>query len=256
MAICVQTAAGNICFTFVAYAFILIHEEVASFYAVYSQFFIQLYLYIFAIIAYFDVIISTAEFYGITSSYLSCCTVFCCYCPAFTNFGCQIIYFFVGCVQLAKVYCIFRFSAVCYILDSAVTVKGILVNLNIAAIKANATCASACASDGLNTSQSGVQCQAVAINYEVRVILQLKADFQCSIFYGRSNTICTLNLNRIAQSIGNFAAFIIFQTEGLVTDISINAVLYVIQLAAVYCISRACSDCAICYAGNFAASYI
>ena len=79
-----------------------------------SQFFVQLYLYISTIIAYFDIIVSTAEFYGITSSYLSCRTVICCYCPAFTNFGCQIIYFFVGCVQLTKVDCIGVISAICY----------------------------------------------------------------------------------------------------------------------------------------------
>ena len=225
LAICIQTAVGNICFTIVAYAFVLIHEELSCFYAVYSQVFIQLYLYIFASIAYFDVIISTAEFYGITSSYLSCCTVICCYCPAFTNFGCQIIYFFVGCVQLAKVYCIFRFSAVCYILDSAVTVKGILVNLNIAAIKANAACASAI--DGFNTSQSSVQCQTVAINYEVRVILQLNRN---------SIRLSCINFNTIAFGIGgigstDYITIYCYVTASLINFI-VNCILLTINLNA------------------------
>ena len=148
---------------------------------------------------------------------------------------------------MTKVYCIFCFSTCCYVLNSAILVKGSFVNGNSRACKIDCT---TCTIDGFNTSQSGVQCQTVAVNYEVRVILQLQADFQCSIFYGRSNTICTLNLNSIAQRTSSFIAFVIFQTEGLVTDISIDAVLYVIQLAAVYCIGRACSDCTCCYAGN------
>ena len=134
-------------------------------------------------------------------------------------------------------------------MNSAILVKGSFVNGNSRACKIDCT---TCTIDGLNASQSGVQCQTVAVNYEVRVILQLQADFQCSIFYGRSNTICTLNLNSIAQSTSSFIAFVIFQTEGLVTDISIDAVLYIIQLAAVYCVGRACSDCTFCYASNFA----
>ena len=79
-------------------------------------------------------------------------------------------------LQLSYVYSVSIVFTCYYALDSAVTVKSILVNLNIAAFKADASCASACTSDGLNTLQGSIHRQAVIVNYQV-----LLAVFQLNV---------------------------------------------------------------------------
>ena len=99
-------------------------------------------------------------------------------------------------IQLSYVYSVSIVFTCCYALDSAVTVKSILVNLNIAAFKADASCASACTSDGLNTLQGSIHRQAVFVNYQVLLaILQLNIN----LLIGDGNTItcaqcCVRNL--------------------------------------------------------------
>ena len=92
-------------------------------------------------------------------------------------------------LQLSKIYRIGIFRAFCYILDSAILVESVLVNLNSSTLKANL--AFACASDRLNSSQSSVQCQTAAVNYEIFLVLvQL-----------HRNCICLINSNTITFSI-------------------------------------------------------
>ena len=97
-------------------------------------------------------------------------------------------------IQLSYIYSIVIVFTCYYALDSAITVKSILVNLNIAAFKADASCASACTSDGLNSSQSSVQCQTAAVNYEIFLVL-VQLHRNC-IF------VSLINSNTIACSIG------------------------------------------------------
>ena len=89
-------------------------------------------------------------------------------------------------LQLSYVYSVSIVFTCYYALDSAVTVKSILVNLNIAAFKADASCASACTSDGLNTLQGSIHRQAVIVNYQV-----LLAVFQLNVnlLIGDGNTL-------------------------------------------------------------------
>ena len=89
-------------------------------------------------------------------------------------------------LQLSYVYSVSIVFTCYYALDSAVTVKSILVNLNIAAFKADASCASACTSDGLNTLQGSIHRQAVFVNYQV-----LLAVFQLNVnlLIGDGNTL-------------------------------------------------------------------
>ena len=106
----------------------------------------------------------------------------------FTCFGCY-------CIQLASVYCFSRICrnfAVCYAGNLATFFNGNIINLNIAAVcKADAACTFACASDRLNSSQSSVQCQTAAVNYEIFLVLvQL-----------HRNCICLINSNTITFSI-------------------------------------------------------
>ncbi len=121
-------------------------------------------------------------------------------------------------LQLSYVYSVSIVFTCYYALDSAVTVKSILVNLNIAAFKADASCASACTSDGLNTLQGSIHRQAVFVNYQV-----LLAVFQLNVnlLIGDGNTLtfsqsyacnlvihilsCSLQLCYV-YSIGSFAA--------------------------------------------------
>ena len=99
-------------------------------------------------------------------------------CSMFTCFCCYIF-------QLAYVYCIGVGSTCCYTSNLASIINGnLVVKLDSAICKANAACA--CTGDGFNTSQSGVQCQTVAVNYEV-----LFAIFQLNfnLLLGDRNTI-------------------------------------------------------------------
>ena len=95
-------------------------------------------------------------------------------------------------LQLSKIYRIGIFRAFCYILDSAILVESVLVNLNSSTLKANL--AFACASDRLNSSQSSVQCQTAAVNYEIFLVL-VQLHRNC-IF------VSLINSNTIAFGIG------------------------------------------------------
>ena len=112
------------------------------------QFFVQRYLYIGTIVGYLDVLITrsvfcTAEVNLCTRCYIGCCTAVSRNVPACI---CYVAYF----LQLSVVYCIGLFCAVCYILDSAILVKGSFVNGNSRACKVDCT---ACTFDRLHASQ-------------------------------------------------------------------------------------------------------
>ena len=97
-------------------------------------------------------------------------------------------------LQLAKVYCVGIFFAVCYILDSAIIIEGNMIDSNVATGEADLS--AAYTGDGFHTLQGSIHRQAVFVNYQV-----LLAIFQLNInlLIGDGNTItcaqcCVRNL--------------------------------------------------------------
>ena len=170
--ICIQTAAGDVRLVSVAYALVFIHEEVASFYAVYSQIILQCYLNIFTVIGYFNISTIAVEFNFITSfanSHSSFCATICSKIPALIHYLLQLFFCSSLTICLSKS-CIcngiitqtkdfstltvntHRMLAIaCYANYYAVFTKGSIVNLNISTIKADAACT--CAFDRLHAGQ-------------------------------------------------------------------------------------------------------
>ena len=142
----------------------------------------------------------------------------------FTCFGCY-------CIQLAYVYSVSIGFACCYALDSAVTVKSILVNLNIAAFKADASCASACTSDGFDILQ---------------LIFQLY--FYLSTIIAYFDIVVAAEVNITA---GFYVGCFGCKTVGRQIPTCISSVAYFFQLAYVYSVSI---GFACCYIDNLTVS--
>ena len=138
-------------------------------------------------------------------------------------------------LQLSYVYSVSIVFTCYYALDSAVTVKSILVNLNIAAFKADASCASACTSDGLNTLQGSIHRQAVFVNYQV-LLAFLQLHRNC-IF------VSLINSNTITCGIGSVCStyYIIFINIYISTCsvyFIVNSIINTINLNACNCVLR------------------
>ena len=202
LVICIHTTAGDICLVAITNASIR-HIELSCFYAVYIQVFLQCQ----ACCCNLKIIFACLEIYcncivfSANSNAIAFCIggVFCIYSVDILSISsCSFIYrndigtcFYLclSCctylIQLAYVYCIGVGSTCCYTSNLASIINGnLVVKLDSAICKANAACA--CTGDGFNTSQSGVQCQTVAVNYEV-----LFAIFQLNfnLLLGDRNTI-------------------------------------------------------------------
>ena len=192
------------------------------------QFFVQRYLYIGTIVGYLDVLITrsvfcTAEVNLCTRCYIGCCTAVSRNVPACI---CYVAYF----LQLAKVYCIGEFRTFCYVLDSAILVKSILVNCNCIASKVY--CATF-AGDGLNASQLFFQRNAnyITIIAYLNVSIAIKFNF-ITRFYIRCIALFSFQLPTLACASSSFT--------------------YLLQLCYVYCVSIF-STC--CYIGNLTSNF-
>ena len=138
-------------------------------------------------------------------------------------------------LQLSYVYSVSIVFTCYYALDSAVTVKSILVNLNIAAFKADASCAFTCADDGLNTLQGSIHRQAVFVNYQV-LLAFLQLHRNC-IF------VSLINSNTITCGIGSVCStyYIIFINIYISTCsvyFIVNSIINTINLNACNCVLR------------------
>ena len=175
LVICVQTAAGDVCLVSVAYAFVFIHEEVASFYAVYGQVFLQLNLNIFTSISYCDISTITFESNSIiicairANLHSSFVATICSKFPALIHYLLQLSFSsslaFINSKVCITNFCIIQagnFSALtvnlyrrlaiaCYANYYVVFAKGSIVNLNISTIKTDSACT--CAFDRLHAGQ-------------------------------------------------------------------------------------------------------
>ena len=122
-------------------------------------------------------------------------------------------------LQLSYVYSVSIVFTCYYALDSAVTVKSILVNLNIAAFKADASCAFTCADDGFDILQLIFQLyfyiSTIIAYFDIVVTAEVNIIAGFYVGYFGCNTVgsqvpacifsCSLQLYNV-YSIGSFTA--------------------------------------------------
>ena len=194
------------------------------------QLIVQLYFNISTIMAYADVLVA-AEVNSFTGCNLSRGFVTVC-----RKVPTLVSSFFYS-VQLAAVYCFFgicRNFAVCYTGNLAILVNGnLVVKLDAAICKANATCTFTCASDGSNACQSIFQRNANYITIIAYLNVSIAIKFNCSArFYIRCIALFSFQLPTLACASSSFT--------------------YLLQLCYVYCVSIF-STC--CYIGNLTSNF-